>query len=137
MSGNKPIATSYLAVGIGGAIGAVARFGVIELMGSADPGAFPWDTLSVNWLGSLLIGLVIRYWIARPPDQRPELSRLFLTTGILGGFTTFSTLSLDTVDLFRNDAWATGLIYIAATLVGGLAMAAIGYGLRPRKQTPR
>jgi CrcB protein len=65
------------------------------------------------------------------------LSRLFLTTGILGGFTTFSTLSLDTVNLFRNDAWATAIVYVMTTLVGGLVLAAIGYGLRPGKQLPR
>jgi CrcB protein len=118
----------YFAVCTGGAIGAVARFGVIELMGSGDPAAFPWDTLAVNWLGSLLIGLFIRSWMAR--EHRPLLPQLFFTTGILGGFTTFSTLSLDAVDLFRSGAWATGVADVAATLIGGLSLAAIGYGLR-------
>lgn len=129
MSGLVPAQRSlYLAVCAGGAIGAVARFGVIELMVSGDPAAFPWDTLAVNWIGSLLIGLFIRSWMAR--EHRPLVSHLFFTTGILGGFTTFSTLSLDTVDLFRSGAWATGAVYVAATLIGGLSLAAIGYGLR-------
>ncbi|MCC6704122.1 MAG: fluoride efflux transporter CrcB [Thermomicrobiales bacterium] len=120
------------AVGIGGSIGAVARYGVIAWLGDADAAAFPWDTLAVNLLGSLLIGLFFRYWRSLPPDRRSELPRLFFVTGVLGGFTTFSTLSLDTVDLVRHAAWSTGLLYIAASLIGGLILAAIGYGAARR-----
>ena len=120
-----------LAIGIGGSIGAVARYGVIAWIGDANPSSFPWDTLAVNLLGSLLIGLFFRYWRSLPPDQRSDLPRLFLTTGVLGGFTTFSTLSLDTVDLIRHAAWPTSVLYIAASLIGGLTLAVIGYGVSP------
>lgn len=123
-------AVNLFAVGAGGAIGAVARYGVMELIGSSDRSAFPWDTLAVNLAGSLLIGLFFRYYLAIESDRRPDLQRLFFATGLLGGFTTFSTLSLDTVDLFRSGAWLSGVIYVAATLIGGLALASFGYGLR-------
>ena len=127
-----PVMARYLAVGGGGAVGALLRFGVIESIGSADPTRFPWDTLAVNLLGSLVIGFFFRYWRSLPNDRRPDLQRLFFTTGVLGGFTTFSTLSLDSVELFRHDAWLNGAIYLAVTLLGGLALAALGYGYRRR-----
>ncbi|MEZ4497705.1 MAG: CrcB family protein [Thermomicrobiales bacterium] len=57
--------------------------------------------LAVNLLGSLVIGFFFRYWRSLPNDRRPDLQRLFFTTGVLGGFTTFSTLSLDSAELFR------------------------------------
>ena len=120
----------YLAVGAGGAVGALLRFGVIETIGSAGPTRFPWDTLTVNLLGSLVIGLFFRYWRSLPNNRRPDLQRLFFTTGLLGGFTTFSTLSLDSAELFRHDAWLNGVIYLAVTLLGGLVLAALGYGYR-------
>ena len=127
-----PVMARYLAVGGGGAVGALLRFGVIESIGSADPTRFPWDTLAVNLLGSLVIGFFFRYWRSISNDRRSDLQRLFFTTGVLGGFTTFSTLSLDSVDLFRHDAWLNGAIYLAVTLLGGLALAALGYGYRRR-----
>ena len=127
-----PVMARYLAVGAGGVVGALLRFGVIESIGSADPTQFPWDTLTVNLLGSLVIGLFFRYWRSLLNDRRPDFQRLFFTTGVLGGFTTFSTLSLDSAELFRHDAWLNGLIYLAATLLGGLALAAVGYGYRRR-----
>jgi CrcB protein len=108
----------------------MARYGVISWLGASDPTAFPWDTLAVNLAGSLLIGLFFRAWRSGAGGWRTDRARLFFTTGVLGGFTTFSTLSLDTVDLFRHDAWSRGVAYLAVSLIGGLLLAAIGYGRR-------
>lgn len=89
-----------LAVGCGGFIGAVSRYLMTMLINRMSTGAFPVATLVINILGSFLIGLLTQV----VPNLYPYNKRLllFLTTGILGGFTTFSTFSLDTVNLYQN-----------------------------------
>ena len=105
------------AVAVGGALGAVARWAIAELM-PHDRGAFPWDTLLTNVSGCFLIGvlmvLVIERWQKRP------LVRPFFGTGILGGFTTFSTYAVDIQKLVDEGRPRTGLAYLAATLVAAL-----------------
>ena len=112
------------AVAVGGALGAIARWAIAELM-PHDRGAFPWDTLLTNVSGCFLIGvlmvLVIERWQKRP------LVRPFFGTGILGGFTTFSTYVVDIQRLVQTGAIGTALAYLAATLV--LALAATWLGL--------
>ena len=90
---------------------------------------FPWGTLAVNLLGSAAIG-VIGGTIAAGAAVAPEL-RLFLVTGILGGFTTFSAFSLDTGALFGRSPWLAAL-YLAASILGGLTAFALGWWLAPR-----
>lgn len=132
MSEKSQAVARYLAVGTGGVLGSLARFGVSETIGDAIPARFPWDTLAVNLVGCLLIGLFFRSWRSLPEVRKPDLVRLFFTTGLLGGFTTFSALSFESVELFRADAWFLGALYLLTTLIGGLALAAIGYGFRRR-----
>lgn len=117
----------YLIVFLGGGFGAALRHGVnvgaARLLGTA----FPWGTLTVNIVGSFVMGLLAA-WFAfeASPSQH---WRLFLTTGILGGFTTFSTFSLDAILLTERGELGVAAIYVVisvaaalAGLVGGLAI---------------
>ena len=112
-------------VALGGAIGSVLRYYVVQwalrLMGPA----FPWGTLAVNVVGCFVIG-VFAELIARRFNASMEL-RLLLITGFLGGFTTFSAFSLDAISLFERGEAVAGGIYIAASV--GLSMAAVISGL--------
>lgn len=112
----------WIAVAAGGAMGSVARYGVGNLARSLAP-AWPWGTLAVNVLGSFLIGLLFAWFAARPAS---DALRLGLITGVLGGFTTFSTFSIETLELLRAGWTASALIYMAATLALGLAACALG-----------
>jgi len=117
-----------LLVAAGGALGAAARhlvnLAAFRLLG---PGV-PAGTLVVNILGSLLMGLLIGWLVARTTDPGGGQGlRLFLATGVLGGFTTFSAFSLDAVLLWERGAAAIALGYVALSVVG--ALAALGAGL--------
>jgi CrcB protein len=81
--------------------------------------AFPWGTLTVNIVGSFAMGVLIEL-LARRFDASPEL-RLFVATGILGGFTTFSAFSLDVAVLWERGAHAAAAGYVAASVVGAIA----------------
>jgi CrcB protein len=113
-----------LLVAVGGAAGAVARYGLSELLPAA-PGGLPVATLLTNLLGCLLLGLLVgRY------REHPVL-RPLLGTGVLGGFTTFSTLALQT-DRLLADRPLVALGYLALTTAGGLLLAAVGLRVASR-----
>ena len=107
---------SFLLVGAGGAIGAMARYGFASLVGRAWPMSFPLATLLINIIGSvamgLLVGLMARFL---PPWQ--EDARLFIAVGILGGFTTFSAFSLDTIVLVERGEWFSAGAYVLLSVV--------------------
>jgi CrcB protein len=110
-----------LAVALGGAIGATARYWLAGLIGRWIGTGFPWGTLAVNVLGCFVMGLLVEImalkWSISPP------MRAFLTVGILGGFTTFSSFALDTATLAaRNDTVATAF-YVA----GSVALSILGF----------
>lgn len=115
---------TLLAVAAGGAIGASARYLLSREVARWFGSGFPWGTLAVNVLGAaamgLLIGLFARVW----PVQDPW--RAFLTTGILGGFTTFSAFSLDAMTLIERGDYATAALYVVASVVLSIAAVAIG-----------
>ena len=107
----------WLAVAAGGALGAVGRAGVAATLPSE--GAFPLQTYVVNVLGSFVIGLV---WAGVSRPDTSVLWSAFIVTGILGGFTTFSTFSLETLQLLEQGAWRTACLYLFLSLltcVGG------------------
>ncbi|PYB71350.1 MULTISPECIES: fluoride efflux transporter CrcB [Rhizobium] len=110
-----------LLVAIGGAIGSVARYlvglGMTRLMGLS----FPWGTLTVNIVGSFAIGILTEL-VARRFDASTEL-RLLLVVGVLGGFTTFSSFSLDTMALIERGATAHAFAYVGASLILALGAA--------------
>jgi CrcB protein len=117
---------TYLAVGVGGAIGSVARFWLTGVIASLTGPRLPWGTLLINVLGSAVIGLVAGLTV-RPErlGWQPNL-RIFLMVGICGGFTTFSAFSLQTLELVQGGefGWAAGyalasvLLCLAATWAG-------------------
>lgn len=103
-------------VAVGGGIGATARHLVnIAALRLVGPG-FPAGTLTVNVVGGLLMGLLAGY-LARRPGGAGEALRLFLATGVLGGFTTFSAFSLDAVLLWERGQTAAALGYVLASVV--------------------
>jgi CrcB protein len=112
--GQLPVVT---AVAVGGAFGACVRYGT-SLLWPTSPGAFPWTTLAVNALGCAVIGvfmvLITDVWAAH------HLVRPFFGTGVLGGFTTFSTYTVDIQRLVANGHPRTALAYLAATMPAAL-----------------
>ncbi len=119
---------ALLLVGLGGAIGSMLRYLAVLFVSNRLPGySFPFGTLAVNFTGSLLIGIVyglsVRYeWLS------PQL-RLFLVTGILGGYTTFSAFALENMILFQETGWISGFIYIVASVVLCLAAVFLGFSI--------
>ena len=111
-------------VAAGGVIGALARFGLQSAFGT---GGFPWATFGINVAGSLLIGIVIVF--ASESRRAPRLTRPFLATGVLGGFTTFSTYVVNVQHELGTGAPRTALLYCAATAVAALASAWAGIRL--------
>ncbi|MFD7237563.1 fluoride efflux transporter CrcB [Streptomyces syringium] len=106
------------AVSVGGGLGAAARYGAGLLWPTAS-GAFPWTTFGINLVGCALIGVVLTV-VSRLAWPHPLL-RPFLATGILGGFTTFSTYAVDIRQLLADHRTATALAYTAATPLAALA----------------
>lgn len=114
----------WLAVTLGGALGTLGRYGVGLWARNQWPG-FPAATLIVNVGGGLAMGLLASYALARP--EWPPAWRLGLMTGLLGGFTTFSAFSLETLVLWRDGNPGLALANIGLNLV--LSLAACGLGL--------
>ena len=112
------------AVAGGAAVGALLRWGAGLAFNAAWAG-FPLGTLLVNCLGGLLIGVAM-VWFARSPD---ETLRLLLVTGLLGGFTTFSAFSAESLGLLQRGHWGLALLHSAAHLLGALACTALGFVL--------
>ncbi|UNK41596.1 fluoride efflux transporter CrcB [Luteimonas sp. S4-F44] len=112
--------THYLLVFLGGGLGAAVRHGVNVVALRAGT-TFPYGTLCINVVGSLLMGVVVA-WFAARSGLSPSL-RLFLATGVLGGFTTFSAFSLEAALLYERGQTALAVAYVLASVVlsiGGL-----------------
>jgi len=106
-----------LAVALGGAAGSLTRFYIVVAMKRLDT-EFPWGTLLVNVAGSFLIGAVWAWFLDRP--DTPEWVRVGLMTGILGGYTTLSSVSLETVLLLESGAYWPAMANLAANFGLGL-----------------
>ena len=117
----------YLIVFIGAGIGGALRHGVNVGAARWFGSGFPFGTLIVNVLGSFLIGALAGYFAFRPGVGQHV--RLFLTTGLLGGFTTFSAFSLDAALLIERHAYAMAAGYVAGSVVAGLAAFFLGYAM--------
>ena len=112
------------AVSLGAVVGSLLRWGA-GLWLNARWAGFPLGTLFVNCLGGLLVGVALA-WFERTPD---ELLRLLLVTGLLGGFTTFSAFSVESLILVLRGEWLLALGHTLAHVVGALAFAALGFRL--------
>jgi CrcB protein len=109
----------YLIVFFGGGLGAALRHGVNLVAVRALGTGFPYGTLTVNVVGSIIMGLLAAWFAFK--SGAPQQWRLFLTTGVLGGFTTFSTFSLDTALLYERDAYFLAALYVLVSVAASLA----------------
>ena len=117
--------TPVLLVAAGGALGAVCRYLSTSFVAARLGSNFPYGTLTVNVLGSFLIGLITAMACH---NADPHLM-LLLVTGFLGGFTTFSTFSLDAVSLYGSADYLRMFLYIAGSVLAGIGAAVAGMAL--------
>lgn len=115
---------SILIVGFGGFIGTVARFLTSRYFQENIASVFPWSTFTINIIGSLLIGIF--YGISEKGDFMSPDIRLFLTVGICGGFTTFSTFSNDAFLLLKQEEWLRFAFYTSMSFFLGLLAVYVG-----------
>ena len=115
-----------LLIAVGGAVGSVSRYGLGVVVQKSAHAAFPIGTLTVNVLGSLLVGVLAKYFMLT--QTQPDL-RAMLIVGFCGGFTTFSAFSLETVALVQGGEWGKAAAYVGASTVLCLAATAVGFTL--------
>ena len=113
---------NFLLVGLGGALGSMLRYGCNLVIGFKP---FPLATLFINTTGSFIIGMAVAY--ALKNETFAANWRLFLATGICGGFTTFSAFSLENLQLFENGKFGMLALYISASILLGVAAAWLGF----------
>ena len=132
LPGANAAMVEYFLVAVGGALGSMARHWLSVAFHEFDidlfpfemmPAHFPWATLMINIGGSLVIGFVANL----PVEYISRDARLFLMTGVLGGFTTFSSFSLQLLDQFMEGDVALGLLYVAFSVVISLFAVSLGY----------
>lgn len=117
-------AGNALAVCLGAALGALCRW-LLALWMNASAAVWPWGTLAANLGGGYLVGLLLGVLAAQP--DIPVWLRLFMFTGFLGGMTTFSTFSGETVSMLLRGAYLSAGGYAAASLFGSLAATGLGF----------
>jgi len=120
--------TTCLIVMMGGALGTLARY-VISIVALPVSRDLPWGTIVINITGSFLIGLVGTLTLANGRYPVPENLRLFLMVGFCGGYTTFSSFSLQTLDLMRSGALARAALNVVASVVLCILAVAAGHVL--------
>ncbi|HVT93077.1 MAG TPA: fluoride efflux transporter CrcB [Bryobacteraceae bacterium] len=118
---------NFVWVALGGAFGSVGRYWLSLSLARLAGGTFPWGTLLVNIIGCAFIG-----WFAAAygPQSRAALSpsvRLLVMTGICGGFTTFSSFTLEALNLARSGEWPKACAYVAASMIACLLGVFLGY----------
>ena len=117
----------YLIVFIGSGFGGMLRYGISVFMLRRFGMAFPYGTLLINVVGCLAMGILAEFFLAR--SGLSQDLKLFLTTGIIAGFTTFSTFSLDTVLLVERGQWNLAALYVVASFALSIAALVSGVAL--------
>jgi CrcB protein len=118
---------TLLLVAVGGALGSIARYLMASSIQKSAGLTFPLGTVLVNILGCFLIGLLYVWLVARP-DPRHDL-RALLMVGVMGGFTTFSSFSLETVTLFMSGSYTSAALNVVVSVIACLAGTALGVAL--------
>lgn len=122
----------YIYVGLAGAVGALARYGLGMMVDSIGPSAFPVSTLLINLIGSFLLG-----WLTHMFLRTGKLSPQFVTivgTGMIGSFTTFSTFSVETIRLLDESRIGLALLYVFLSITLGLWSSWLGYRVGVRRK---
>lgn len=114
----------FLWICLGGALGTGARYLLSGWLAEAWGPGFPVGTLAVNVIGSFLLGLIMQ--VALTTELVPPTLRLFLSTGIMGGFTTYSSFNYETLKLFQDSAWGLGALNLAVTVLSCLGAGLLG-----------
>lgn len=117
----------YVWVALGGALGSVARYGCSGVVSRLTDGAFPFGTMVVNVTGAILIGFLAALSVTEGRLLVPPSVRLFTMTGICGGYTTFSTFSLETFNLLRDGEWLRAGANVLLSVMFCLLAVMIGY----------
>ncbi len=115
--------SSMLLVALGGAMGCMLRFASVQLIARINPSLFPAGTMFVNVLGSLAIGMVLAKY------GHEHTVRAFIVTGVLGGFTTFSAFSWDSLQLLQRGEYGQAGLYIIGSVALSLAAVFVGWNL--------
>ena len=121
------------AIAAGGALGTLARYGTDRAL-VVTPTAFPWATFTVNVAGSFLLGLIVTLVVERWPPTR--FVRPFAAIGFCGGFTTFSTLTVEATQRAQHGRVALAVGYVAASLVAGTVAALAGMAMARSRAVP-
>ena len=120
----------YLFVGIAGSLGAILRYLIgISLFSHSS---FPYATLCINLVGSFLLAWLTTRFFRR--TSLPPLITTAIGTGFVGSFTTFSTLSVETVQLFQRGAVELGVLYVTISIIGGFLMSTLGFNVEREVQ---
>lgn len=127
----------YLWLALGGALGTLARFGIANLMTQQFGAAFPWGTLVVNVGGSFVIGFFATFTGPEGRYSASPTARHFVMTGLLGGFTTFSSFSLQTLTLAREGEWLRASANAGGSLVLCLVAVWLGHLAAVASGAPR
>ncbi len=117
---------SVFYIALGGALGALSRYGISILLKQQNQLSFPVNTFTINVIGCLAIGYFAAYTLKTNQNQ---LLIQFVIIGLLGGFTTFSAFSLESIQLFKNGKTTIALVYIFASNIIGLTATIIGFQL--------
>jgi CrcB protein len=117
---------AFVALALAGGAGAVSRYALYGVIRARTAGVTPWGTITINLSGSLALGLVAGLAASSLlPDPWPAI----VGTGFLGGYTTFSTASVETVRILQERRWGAGIAVSLGTLVGAIALAGLGLWL--------
>ncbi|WP_291278486.1 CrcB family protein [Galactobacter sp.] len=134
-----PRSLAYLCVGVGAAVGTGLR-ATAERLWPASPGEWPWSTFIINCVGALLLGLLQERLARGAPARWRNLTKLGLGTGVLGGFTTYSTFVMEALQSMRTDALVLAFAYLGVSVVLGVLFARLGLALgdarRPASHSP-
>ena len=118
---------AFLIVFLGGGLGAAIRHGVNTWLGRLAGHEFPLGIMAINISGSLVMGLAAGYFTFRAGEEWTQSARLFITTGVLGGYTTFSAFSLDALLLYERGDIGSALFYVIGSVV--LSIIGLAFGL--------